>query len=76
MQTKPIYQLISSDITLDIHGEYETGYLLVEGSSSLWDELFAFQGLDKNDIENFYLVAEYIKSLKKYQPNNQILNMA
>lgn len=38
-----------------------TGEFFVEGSSRLWDELFAVRGLDVADLENFYLVAEYIK---------------
>lgn len=40
--------------------DLETAYFLVEGSSLLWDELFAFRGLDKDDLNNFYLVAEYV----------------
>lgn len=43
-----------------------SGYFIVEGSSFLWDELFAFRGLDKKDIENFYLLAEYVACLEKF----------
>ncbi|PWR73700.1 hypothetical protein [Methanospirillum lacunae] len=43
-----------------------TAYYLVEGSSLLWDELFAFRGLDNDDINNFYLVAEYIACTRKF----------
>lgn len=46
--------------------EIVTGYFMVEGSSMLWDELFAYRGLDSTDLKNFYLVAEYINCLKKY----------
>ena len=46
--------------------ELETGYFQVEGSSYLWDELFAFRGLDAADLDNFYLVAEYITCLRKF----------
>ena len=46
--------------------ELETGYFQVEESSELWDELFAYRGLDLFDLENFYLVAEYVSCLKKY----------
>lgn len=42
-----------------------SGYFMVEGSSRLWDELFVFRGLDEKDIENYYLVAEYITCLQK-----------
>ncbi|MFA4826278.1 MAG: hypothetical protein WC593_14090 [Methanoregula sp.] len=45
--------------------ELETAFFVVEGSSLLWDELFAFRGLDRDDLTNFYLVAEYISCLKK-----------
>ncbi|MDD2484907.1 MAG: hypothetical protein PHQ50_07800 [Eubacteriales bacterium] len=46
--------------------EVETGFFFVEGSSLLWDELFAFRGLDEEDLDNFYLVAEYIACLEKF----------
>jgi len=52
------------DIILGI--DMETGFFHVEGSSLLWDELFAFRGLDKDDLTNYYLVAEYIACLKKF----------
>lgn len=60
-----------TDIVVGI--DCETGCFLVEGSVSLWDELFVFRGLDKYDIENAFLVAEYIKCLKKYDPGNELL---
>ncbi|MEN6609365.1 MAG: hypothetical protein ABFC24_00850 [Methanoregulaceae archaeon] len=44
--------------------ELETAFFMVEGSSQLWDELFAFRGLDEEDLNNFYLVAEYVACLK------------
>lgn len=46
--------------------DFETGYLQVEGSCELYDELFAFQGLDKYDIENIVRVSDYISCIKKY----------
>ena len=45
--------------------EQESGYFMVEGSSWLWDELFVYRGLDSVDLDNFYLVAEYVECLKK-----------
>lgn len=45
--------------------DLETAFFMVEGSSRLWDELFAFRGLDEDDLTNFYLVAEYISCLEK-----------
>lgn len=53
--------------------ELETGYFLVEGCSELWDELFAFRGLDENDLNNFYLVAEYINCLQKFNMLDDVL---
>lgn len=46
--------------------ELESGFFCVEGSSLLWDELCAFQGLDEKDIQNYFCVSEYISCLKKF----------
>ena len=43
-----------------------TGFYCVEGSSLLWDKLCAYQGLDEKDLRNFYSVAQYILSLKRF----------
>ena len=43
-----------------------TGFYCVEGSSFLFDELCAYQGLDEKDIENFYCVTQYISCLKRF----------
>lgn len=43
----------------------ETGYFHIEGSSMLYDELFKFRGLDKQDLENFFLIYEYVKQTDK-----------
>lgn len=53
--------------------ELGSGYFLVEGSSLLWDELFAFRGLDDVDLTNYYLVAEYISCLKKFDLLDRVL---
>ncbi len=42
-----------------------TGEFHIEMSHLLWDELFAFRGLDADDLENCYLVAEYIACREK-----------
>jgi len=47
--------------------DLETAFFMVEGSSRLWDELFAFRGLDEDDLANSYLVAEYISCLKRFE---------
>lgn len=38
-----------------------SGYFCVEGSQEIWDELLAFRGLDEKDLDNFFLVTEYIR---------------
>jgi hypothetical protein len=43
-----------------------TGYFHVEGSGLLWDELYAFRGLDAMDIQNYVCVAQYILCLKRF----------
>lgn len=40
--------------------DLSTGEFQVEGSVALWDELFAFRGLDAADLENPFLVAQYV----------------
>lgn len=51
--------------TIIVGFDLETAFFMVEGSSRLWDELFAFRGLDEEDLSNFYLVAEYVACMKK-----------
>ena len=53
--------------------ELETGYVSVEGSGELTDELVAFQGLDGLDLKNYYLVANYITCLQKYGMLDNVL---
>lgn len=43
-----------------------SGFYMVEGSTMLWDELLAFQGLDEKDLTKFVIVAEYINALKRF----------
>lgn len=42
-----------------------SGFFMVEGSTRLWDELCAFQGVDEADLQNPYCVAQYIACLKR-----------
>ena len=53
-----------TDIIVGI--DFESGFLVVEGSSCLADELCAFRGLDAGDIDNYFCVVEYISCLAKY----------
>ena len=54
--------------------ELETGFFHIEGSSALWDQLFAFRGLDETDLKNFYLVAEYINCIKRFDRLEEVLS--
>ena len=52
--------------------DLSTGYVQIEGSSLLYDEIYAFQGIDEFDIENCVRVADYIDCLKKF--NSRLYN--
>jgi len=43
-----------------------TGYVHIEGSCALYDEIFAFQGIDEFDLENCVRVADYVNCIKKF----------
>lgn len=43
-----------------------TGFVHVEGSCLLSDEIYAFQGIDEFDLKNYVRVAEYIACIKKF----------
>lgn len=51
-----------------------SGYFCVEGSSLLWDELFAFRGINENDRANYYSVAEYVRCLNRFGRLEQALS--
>ena len=53
--------------------ELNSGYFMVEGSSLLWDDLFAFRGLDEEDLGNYYLVAEYVACLRRFDLLDSVL---
>ena len=61
-QQDPLFWGIDIFVGIDL----ESGFFHVEGSSLLWDELYAFRGLDERDIENYYCVAEYIACLERF----------
>lgn len=60
---------VFKDIEIIIGIELKTSYIFVEGSSYLYDELVAFTGLDEEDINNNFLVAQYVKCLEKFDNN-------
>ena len=54
--------------------EFESSYCMVEGNNYLSDELFAFQGLDSDDLTNYFLVWRYIHCLKNFNLLDLTLN--
>ena len=50
-----------------------SGYFMVEGSTLLWDSLYAYQGIDEADIKNPCRVAEYIACLKRFDMLRTVL---
>lgn len=51
-----------------------SGWFCVEGSSLLWDELYAFRGLNEKDLANFYSVAEYVACLQRFGELENVLD--
>lgn len=67
------FQLWGGEITRIFVGiDLASGFYMVEGSTLLWDELCAVQGLDNRDLENFVIVAEYVNALKRFGVLEQI----
>lgn len=54
--------------------ELSSGSYQVEGSTMLWDELCAFQGIDEKDLKNYVVVADYINSLKRFGKLNTVIS--
>ena len=46
--------------------EARSGAFYVEGCGRLWDELNAFRGLGEAELTNFFLVAQYLSSLRRF----------
>lgn len=44
-----------------VSGEFHVESENIEEMAKIYDDLFAFRGLDEEDIENFCLVAEYVR---------------
>jgi hypothetical protein len=67
-QKDPFFSDVSSIlICIDL----VSGCYTVEGSSLLWDELCAYQGLDEFDLENFVCVAQYLMCTNKMKSQLQ-----
>jgi hypothetical protein len=43
-----------------ISGEFQIECEYVNSIIPIYDDLFVFRGLDNDDIQNYYLVAQYI----------------
>lgn len=57
-----------NDNTILVGIDLVTGFYHVEGEdmeqvACIYDDLFAFRGLDKKDLQNYFLVAQYIQCL-------------
>lgn len=66
-ENKDSVNIWGGDITRIFVGiDTVTGFFMVEGSTMLWDELYALRGLDEKDLQNYVCVAEYINSLKRF----------
>ncbi|MDH6363781.1 hypothetical protein M2139_000618 [Enterococcus sp. PF1-24] len=66
-ENKDPFELWGADfIQIFVGIDVTSGFYMVEGSTMLWDELCAFQGLDEKDIDNYVCVAQYIDSLKRF----------
>lgn len=59
------YAVQDATVGIDI----ETGFFHVESENltlvaQIWDDLFLFRGLDEKDLENYFLVAQYLQLAK------------
>ena len=49
-----------------------SGFYLAEGSTLLWDEMCAFQGVDEKDLQKCVIVAQYIGALRRLNAMDRI----
>lgn len=50
-----------------VGAEENSDYMFIEGSGLLADEITIFRGIDEEELKDKYLVANYVKTLKKYK---------
>lgn len=61
-----VYMLDDVLVGIDVvSGEFHVECRDIDRMSEIYDNLFAFRGLDKDDLKNFVLVGEYIKCTEK-----------
>lgn len=66
-ENKDDEEIWGGDITKIFVGiDLSSGFYLVEGSTMLWDELCCFQGVDKKDLQNDVIVAQYVNALQRF----------
>ena len=46
--------------------EFTCDYVFSEGSQKLSDEIIMYRGLSKEELDNIYLVADYIETMQRY----------
>lgn len=56
--------------------DLSSGFYMVEGSTMLWDELCAFQGVDEEDLKKCVVVAQYINALKRFGKLDSVITHA
>lgn len=61
-----VYLVDDALVGIDVvSGEFHVECSDIDRMSEIYDNLFAFRGLDKDDLKNFVLVGEYIKCTQK-----------
>jgi adenylosuccinate synthase len=61
-------------VPIIIEAERKSGYILIEGSQKLSEEISMIQGLDPDELKNYYLVANCTNVLEKYSKLENIIN--
>lgn len=76
-ENKDSLDLWGGEITKIFVGvDLSSGFYMVEGSTMLWDELCAFQGVDEKDLENYVIVADYISALQRFGKLDSVITHA
>ena len=68
-ETPQIMAYKSKDSSVLVGIDLVTGFFHIEGKdinrvAEIYDDLFLFRGLDEKDIDNYFLVAQYIQCLR------------
>ena len=60
-------EYLYENIPIRIGAEEVYDYMFTEGSEALGDQITIFRGLDEKELQNKYLLANYVQTLKKYK---------